>query len=558
LDVNLPRENQRLQEALKVAKESKTHWWRLGEKVLDETESPDNSLVAALLQSYKGASKNTRAGDDTTIYTPQLEAVARRVIQEQKNDPNSAQTQLLNLLFRSVGGSVGTNLDPGKLTLEDMDDEEWASVVTDLVDEMRHTSPDRILFCADPSGAAHAAVVASGKELDTAHAAPSSAGVREYRKIYEEFWYVLGTVALTEGVASKDNVDDSDDDDSTDENRRQSSMSFTTTTLFDAEVVRDLILRVTELITVGQPDVRAAATVAALQLGHAVLNRTVELGAKLDVATRQYEAASRGKKDSRLSKKASSFRQQMDSLKRTKADLEEIVSSSIIHGVFMHRFRDSNLYIRATTLKSLSRMTIQRPDLFLVDKYLKYFGWMVSDKAASVRVAGLEGLHAPFLALEQKKAKSSSRKNPIDLQQMVNVITKFLPKIADCVLDTNVLVQEKAMSLLLSLEREGFLDEVMDDNLWMQINLKALSPQTTPTVRRDALYFVMDQLEAFDEDEAQDEKSGQKRRRSKDKTSLAESSERMMVQRIDALASWYDIRVLCYCRHLFLSEKDVL
>jgi cohesin complex subunit SA-1/2 len=270
------------------------------------------------------------------------------------------------------------------------------------------------------------------------------------------------------------------------------------------------------------------------------------------VATRQYEAALGGKKDSRLSKKASSFRQQMDSLKRTKADLEEIVSSSIIHGVFMHRFRDSNLYIRATTLKSLSRMTIQRPDLFLVDKYLKYFGWMVSDKAASVRVAGLEGLHAPFLALEQKKTKSSSRKNPIDLQQMVNVVTKFLPKIADCVLDTNYVVQEKAMSLLLSLEREGFLDEVMDDNLWMQINLKALSPQTTPAVRRDALYFVMDQLEAFDEDE--DEKSGQKRRRSKDKASLAESSERMMVQRIDALASWYDIRVFYFYWNLFLQR----
>jgi len=507
----------------------------LGKKVLDATENADTSLVAALLQSYKGSgtSKTRRAHDEgNTIYTPQLETVARRVIEEHKNNPNKAQTQLLNLLFRSVGGSIETNLDPDKSSLEDMDNDEWAKVVTDLVDEMRHTPADRTLLCADPDGAVHAAAVASNKELDTADAGPSSLGVREYRKIYEEFWYVLGTVALTEGIASNDDGDS--DEESTDENRRN-TMSFTSTSRFDAEVVRDLILRVTELVTVGQPDVRAASTVAALQLGHAVLNRTVELGAKLDVATRQFEAVSGGKKDGRLSKKAESFRHQMDSLKRTKADLEEIVFSSLIQGVFMHRYRDSDIFIRAAVLKSLSRMTLQRPDLFLVDKYLKYFGWMMSDKAASVRVASLEGLHAPFLALQKG---SKSRKNPIDLQQMMNVVTKFLPKIADCVIDENLVVQERAMSLLLSLEREGFLDEVKDDSLWMQINMRALSPQTTPAVRRDALYFVMDQLEAFDEDEDADETS-QKRRRSKDNATLAESTERMMVQRIDALASWY-------------------
>lgn len=513
----------------------------LAKKVLEQTETPDNSLVAALLQSYKSkntsASSSSRAHDkSTTIYTPQLETVARRVIAEHRNDPNKAQVELLNLLFRSVGGSIENNLDPEHNILEEMDNEEWAKVVTDLVDEMRHTPADRTLLCADPDGAVHAAAVAANKELDTADAGPSSLGVREYRKIYEEFWYVLGTVALTEGIASNDDVDEDDDEEeeSADQKRRH-TMSFTSTSRFDAEVVRDLILRVTELVTVGQPDVRAAAMIAALQLGHAVLNRTVELGAKLEVATRQFEAASRGKKDSRQSKKAETFRHQMDSLKRTKADLEEIVFSSLVQGVFMNRYRDSNMFTRAAALKSLSRMTIQRPDLFLMDKYLKYFGWMMSDKAASVRIASLDGLHAPFLA---QKESSKSRKK-IDVRQMENVVTKFLPKIADCVIDSNLLVQEKAMAVLLALEREGFLDNIDDDNLWSQINFRALSPQTTPAVRRDALYFVMDQLEAFDEDEPADENSGQKRKRSKDKASLAESSERLLIHRIEALAYWY-------------------
>ena len=518
----------------------------LGRKALAESETVDNSLVAALLQSYKdsdsNASKQRRAhNEDSTIYTLQLEKIARRVIDEHKKDSNRAQTSLLNLLFRSVGGSVETNLDPNKTPLEDMDNEVWAKVVTDLVDEMRHTQPDRILLCADPDGAVHANAVAANKESDTADVGPSSLGVREYRKIYEEFWYVLGTVALTEGISSNDDGDS--DDDSVDRNRRN-TMSFTSTSRFDAEVVRELISRVTELVTVGQPDVRAAATIAALQLGHAVLNRTVELRGKLDVATRQFDAASGGKKGE-LSRKAESFRNQMDSLKRTIADLEEVVLSSIVQGVFMHRYRDSNMFIRAACLKSLSRMTLQRPDMFLMDKYLKYFGWMASDKAACVRIASLAGLYAPF---EANRAGSKSRKAPIDLQKMENVLNKFLPRIADCVVDRSLEAQELAMALLLSLEREHFIDETEDENLWNQINLRALAPDTTPRARRDALYFVMDQLEAFDDDTDGDQKSSQKRGWSQDKNaSLGQSSERMIVQRLDALASWYERRIDSMC-----------
>jgi hypothetical protein len=48
----------------------------------------------------------------------------------------------------------------------------------------------------------------------------------------------------------------------------------------------------------------------------------------------------------------------------------------------------------------------------------------------------------------------------------------------------------------------------------------------------------MDQLEAFDEEDIAETKSSKKNGRSKD-ASLTQSSERMMVQRLDALACWY-------------------
>ena len=53
----------------------------------------------------------------------------------------------------------------------------------------------------------------------------------------------------------------------------------------------------------------------------------------------------------------------------------------------------------------------------------------------------------------------------------------------------------------------GFLEDVLDDRLWLQINLHALLPQSTPSGCQDALYFVMDQVKAFDEDESTEEES---------------------------------------------------
>jgi hypothetical protein len=123
-------------------------------------------------------------------------------------------------------------------------------------------------------------------------------------------------------------------DDQSLDNNHGNPMSFMSSR-FDAEVLWDLILRVSELVTVGQPDVRAAVTIAAYQLGHAVLNHTVELGVKLETATQHFDAATCGKME--RSKMAESFCLQMDFIKRARADLEEIVMSSLIQGVVMQR-----------------------------------------------------------------------------------------------------------------------------------------------------------------------------------------------------------------------------
>ena len=215
------------------------------------------------------------------------------------------------LSFR--GWVVEINIDPDMSSLKNMENEKWAKVVTNLVDEVGHVPAARTRFCADPDGAVYAVAVTSNKKIDTAYAGPSSLGVREYRKIYEEYCFVLGTVPFPECIASNDYADS--DNESTNGNRRH-TMTFTS---FDLEAVRDLIVRVTELVTVDQRDARTTATVAALQRSHAVLNRTIELGTNLDVTTRQFEAASGVERTVSSPRRLNPcFRRQMDSIKLTK------------------------------------------------------------------------------------------------------------------------------------------------------------------------------------------------------------------------------------------------
>lgn len=327
-------------------------------------------------------------------YTPNLVALARKVIQIHNDHPNRAQLALLNLLFRSVGGGPQTDLSLGiknttsrrsssgsksktkskhgtitddeedsdidnmetegetegvdeEVILDEMDTDEWARVVTDLVDDMRHVPANQILLCADPLGAVHQAYElnerdAKGKgnntggdyTADTKKSPPVSVGAVEYRKIYNEFWYILGHIALTEGGMATASSNDFE----------SSGKDTAPVVRLDAELVKNLILRIIELSPVGQPDVRAAATLAALSMSHAVLDQSCILAKKMDVASRQYAAAKKNKSPTdggggQGGAKVEALKVRMESLKRSVEDLEEVVLGPVVQGLFVHRYR---------------------------------------------------------------------------------------------------------------------------------------------------------------------------------------------------------------------------
>lgn len=259
-------------------------------------------------------------------------------------NPNRAQLALLNLLFRSVGGGVDTCFPIGggsttttedgeeeETDLEQMETEDWATVVTDLVDDMRHAPANQILLCSDPLGAVHQQNTLNRhgddgvKEEEDEKKKGSkmyALGAAEFRKIYQEFWYILGYVALTEGGMATNTQQDEEE------------VSGSVVRL-DAELVKELIERVVELAPVGQPDVRAGATLAAISMSHAVLDQSAQLVKKMDVASRQYQAAKKGKNTN----KAEALKVRIDSLKRSAEDLQQVVLVNFVQGLFVHRYR---------------------------------------------------------------------------------------------------------------------------------------------------------------------------------------------------------------------------
>jgi hypothetical protein len=108
---------------------------------------------------------------------------------------------------------------------------------------------------------------------------------------------------------------------------------------------------------------------------------------------------------------------------------------------------------------------------------------------------------------------------------MTNVVTKFLPRLIDCVIDIDVHVQEMAMEFMLLLIRsyyDFFHSIEHDDTIWNQLNVRAIDPYTTSnTVRKLALYIVLEQLD-FD-------------------TTIptGASSERDIVTQLHSLGKWY-------------------
>lgn len=388
--------------------------------------------------------------------------VARRIAQDYSKDPAKAIDELAQLIFRSVGG--GAQIPT--IDWEHCSEEELSELLDHVVKGMEATTHDQVLLHLTST--------------DTNNRTAAVCG--EYRKVYEEFWRQLGTIILVEGLG----MDDDEEENSS------------------ADVIKTILERLVNLAHVGVTDIRAAATLAIYQIGQALVERSVDLDNKLTTTQRQLEAASK------QARKKAALESQIESYEQEKDLLDETIQGIVISAVFMKRYRDINPQIRAFSIEMLSQFMILNPEVFLKNIFLKYMGWLLSDKDAAVRDCAVRCFKAPIVSdLDKDDVK----------QAMEGAVTKFLPRLCDCVLDVDIKVQESTMELFVVLMKKGYLDNLDDDSKWDQLNLRALATDTSAKVRFHALMFVIEQLEPFHQVSSLD-------------------SERSSVEKIKALVQW--------------------
>ena len=108
--------------------------------------------------------------------------------------------------------------------------------------------------------------------------------------------------------------------------------------------------------------------------------------------------------------------------------------SELLDSVYRHRYRDTNTDIRVSTASAMGTWIQTNPKLFCQDQFLRYFGWMMTDRNALVRKETLKGIKILFQA-----------QNGPYLNQKFT--TKFVPRFVEMTQD----VRKKKKNILLLL-----------------------------------------------------------------------------------------------------------
>ena len=186
---------------------------------------------------------------------------------------------------------------------------------------------------------------------------------------------------------------------------------------------------------------RAAATYMGLQVITSLVAVVNNLSKSRDLKQNQMDTAMQEK----------SGKEMLKSLQSAVADCQEQIEvvekymQDVFTQVFTHRFRDCDEAIRAACMKALGKWMLKHQLVFLTDFYLKYLGWSLNDKNASVRLEVI-------LAL---KTLTSSESH---LAMMDTFIVRFRPRIAEMLRDVEADVVVEAIRLSAILHEHSELD----------------------------------------------------------------------------------------------------
>ncbi|NXP77167.1 STAG2 protein, partial [Ramphastos sulfuratus] len=205
--------------------------------------------------------------------------------------------------------------------------------------------------------------------------------------------------------------------------------------LYDSYLMDTIISLLTGLADSMVRAFRHTSTLAAMKLLTAIVSVYLNLDVNKHNAQRLCEVEKK-----RISGKRTSYR--LDQLERKRKECEhkllEIknMMNAIFKGIFLNRYCDVIPEIRATCIEEAGNWMKTYPDGFLNDSYLKYFGWMLYDKQAEVRLKCLLGLQGIYRTKEL-------------VSRMDLFTSRFKDRIVSMPLDKDHEVAVQAMKLLM-------------------------------------------------------------------------------------------------------------
>ncbi|XP_028291564.1 cohesin subunit SA-2 isoform X2 [Gouania willdenowi] len=205
--------------------------------------------------------------------------------------------------------------------------------------------------------------------------------------------------------------------------------------IFDSYLMNTIIVLLSELSNSFIRAFRHTCTLAAVKLLSSLIG--VSLG--LSVAIENRQKLSKVQKTKTVRQKSVQQLERLVDLQEKRAEVESMMNV-IIKAVFLKRYRDVLPEIRSICMEELGLWMKLYSSLFLNDSYLKYIGWMMSDKVPDVRLKCVFGLQVLY-------------KDPLLLPKMDLFTSRFKERLISMTLDKDNDVALQTMKLLVLISK---------------------------------------------------------------------------------------------------------
>ncbi|XP_054648682.1 cohesin subunit SA-1 isoform X2 [Dunckerocampus dactyliophorus] len=140
---------------------------------------------------------------------------------------------------------------------------------------------------------------------------------------------------------------------------------------------------------------RHTSTLLAMKLITGLVEVAVMVSFQLHTIQRRYNLEKGKEVHEQDSERLEELQATISQLQENKEELSSMINTTF-RGIFVHRYRDQLMEIRAACMEELGVWLRTHPEYFLTDGYIKYLGWMLNDKQSLVRLQCVRSLQALY------------------------------------------------------------------------------------------------------------------------------------------------------------------